>query len=106
MTLYEKVLSHNPQHVGALWRRGQLLLACDDPRGIEELSAAARIDSKLEQQVCAAVVGFHRRHGGGYRCAVHLESIRVRTRAVGRAASGDVGCARFDRAYQDVPAVA
>lgn len=63
MTLYERVLGHNPQHAGALWRRGQLLLARDDPQGIEQLSAAARIDPKLEQQACAAVVGFHRRHG-------------------------------------------
>ncbi len=63
MLLYEKILGHNPQHVGALWRRGQVLLARDDPQGIEQLSAAARIDPKLEQQACAAVVGFHRRHG-------------------------------------------
>ena len=63
MTLYEEILARNPRHAGALWRRGQLLLARDDPRGIEQLSAAARLDPKLEQQVCAAVVGFHRRHG-------------------------------------------
>jgi hypothetical protein len=49
--------------VGALWRRGQLLLARDDPEGIDQLSAAARIDRKLEQPACAAVVGYHRRHG-------------------------------------------
>ena len=63
MTLYGQLLERNPQHVGALWRRGQLLLARDDPQGIDQLSAAARIDPKLEQPACAAVVGFHRRHG-------------------------------------------
>lgn len=63
MTLYGQLLERNPAHVGALWRRGQLLLARDDPQGIEQLSAAARIDPKLEQPACAAVVGFHRRHG-------------------------------------------
>src|SRR6185312_16722911 len=63
MTLYVQLLERNPQHVGALWRRGQLLLARDDPHGIDQLSAAARIDRKLEQPACAAVVGFHRRHG-------------------------------------------
>jgi hypothetical protein len=63
MTLYTLLLERNPQHVGALWRRGQLLLARDDPQGIDQLSAAARIDPKLEQPACAAVVGFHRRHG-------------------------------------------
>jgi Zn-dependent protease with chaperone function len=63
MALYVQLLERNPQHVGALWRRGQLLLARDDPHGIEQLSAAARIDPKLEQPACAAVVGFHRRHG-------------------------------------------
>jgi Zn-dependent protease with chaperone function len=63
LALYEQLLEHNPQHVGALWRRGQLLLARDDPQGIDPLSAAARIDRKLEQPACAAVVGFHRRHG-------------------------------------------
>ncbi|HVW67452.1 MAG TPA: M48 family metalloprotease [Steroidobacteraceae bacterium] len=63
MTLYVQILERNPQHVGALWRRGQLLLARDDPQGIEQLSAAARIDPKLEQPACAAVVGFHRRQG-------------------------------------------
>jgi Zn-dependent protease with chaperone function len=63
MVLYLQILERNPQHVGALWRRGQLLLARDDPQGIDELSAAARIDRKLEQPACAALVGFHRRHG-------------------------------------------
>ena len=63
MVLYVQLLERNPQHVGALWRRGQLLLAQDDPQGIDQLSAAARIDRKLEQPACAAVVGFHRRHG-------------------------------------------
>jgi Zn-dependent protease with chaperone function len=63
MALYARLLERNPQHVGALWRRGQLLLARDDPQGIDQLSAAARIDRKLEQPACAAVVGFHRRHG-------------------------------------------
>jgi Zn-dependent protease with chaperone function len=63
MVLYVQLLERNPQHVGALWRRGQLLLARDDPQGIDQLSAAARIDPKLEQPACAAVVGFHRRHG-------------------------------------------
>jgi Zn-dependent protease with chaperone function len=63
MRFYVQLLERNPQHVGALWRRGQLLLARDDPQGIEELSAAARIDRKLEQPACAAVIGFHRRHG-------------------------------------------
>jgi len=63
MALYEQLLERNPQHVGALWRRGQLLLARDDPQGIDQLSAAARLDRKLEQPACAAVVGFHRRHG-------------------------------------------
>jgi Zn-dependent protease with chaperone function len=63
MTLYGQLLEVNSQHVGALWRRGQLLLARDDPQGIDQLSAAARIDPKLEQPACAAVVGFHRRHG-------------------------------------------
>src|SRR5262249_15670906 len=63
MALYVQLLERNPQHVGALWRRGQLLLARDDPQGIDQLSAAARIDRKLEQPACAAVVGFHRRHG-------------------------------------------
>jgi Zn-dependent protease with chaperone function len=63
MALYVQVLERNPQHVGALWRRGQLLLARDDPQGIDQLSAAARIDRKLEQPACAALVGFHRRHG-------------------------------------------
>jgi hypothetical protein len=63
LTLYGQLLERNPQHVGALWRRGQLLLARDDPQGIDQLSAAARIDPKLEQPACAAVVGFHRRHG-------------------------------------------
>jgi hypothetical protein len=63
MMLYLQILERNPQHVGALWRRGQLLLARDDPQGIDQLSAAARIDRKLEQPACAALVGFHRRHG-------------------------------------------
>jgi len=63
MVLYVQLLERNPHHVGALWRRGQLLLAQDDPQGIDQLSAAARIDRKLEQPACAAVVGFHRRHG-------------------------------------------
>lgn len=63
MVLYVQILERNPQHVGALWRRGQLLLARNDPQGIEQLSAAARIDPKLEQPACAAVVGFHRRQG-------------------------------------------
>jgi Zn-dependent protease with chaperone function len=63
MLLYTQILGRNPQHVGALWRRGQLLLARDDPQGIDQLWAAARIDRKLEQPACAAVVGFHRRHG-------------------------------------------
>ena len=63
MVLYSQILERNPQHVGALWRRGQLLLARDDPQGIDQLSAAARIDRKLEQPACAALVGFHRRHG-------------------------------------------
>ena len=63
MGLYAQLLEQNPSHVGALWRHGQLLLARDDPQGIDQLSAAARIDRKLEQPACAAVVGFHRRHG-------------------------------------------
>jgi Zn-dependent protease with chaperone function len=63
MALYVQLLERNPYHVGALWRRGQLLLSQDDPQGIDQLSAAARIDPKLEQPACAAVVGFHRRHG-------------------------------------------
>jgi hypothetical protein len=63
MVLYVQILERNPQHVGALWRRGQLLLARNDPQGIDQLSAAARIDRKLEQPACAAVVGYHRRHG-------------------------------------------
>jgi len=63
MSLYVELLERNPQHVGALWRRGQLLLARGDPQGIAQLSAAARIDRKLEQPACAALVGFHRRHG-------------------------------------------
>jgi Zn-dependent protease with chaperone function len=63
LTLYVKLLERNPQHVGALWRRGQLLLARGDAQGIDQLSAAARINRKLEQPACAALVGFHRRHG-------------------------------------------
>lgn len=63
MALYVQLLERNPRHVGALWRRGQLLLSRDDPHGIAQLSAAARIDRKLGQSACAAVVGFHRRHG-------------------------------------------
>jgi hypothetical protein len=63
MALYVQLLERNPRHVGALWRRGQLLLSRDDPHGIAQLSAAARIDRKLGQSACAAVVGYHRRHG-------------------------------------------
>jgi hypothetical protein len=63
LSLYALILEQNPRHIGALWRRGQLLLARDDPEGIEQLSAAAKLDRKLEQPACAAVVGFHRRHG-------------------------------------------
>jgi Zn-dependent protease with chaperone function len=63
MGLYQQLLTRNAQHVGGLWRLGQMLLARDDARGIEQVSAAARIDPTLEQSACAAVVGFHRRHG-------------------------------------------
>jgi tetratricopeptide (TPR) repeat protein len=63
LPLYAQILEHNPQHLGALWRRGQLLLARGDPQAIEPLSTAARIDRKLEQSVCAAIAGFHRRQG-------------------------------------------
>lgn len=63
LALYAEVLERNPHHVGALWRRGQMLLARDDARGIEQVSAAARIDPALEQSACAAVVGYHRRNG-------------------------------------------
>jgi Zn-dependent protease with chaperone function len=63
MALYTQVIERNAQHVGALWRCGQMLLARDDPRGVEQVSAAARIDPALEESACAAVVGFHRRHG-------------------------------------------
>jgi len=63
MGLYVQLLERNPRHVGALWRRGQILLARDDSHGVAQLSAAARIDRKLGQSACAAVMGFHRRHG-------------------------------------------
>jgi Zn-dependent protease with chaperone function len=63
LPLYAQILERNPQHLGALWRRGQLLLARGDPQGIEPLLAAARIDRKLEQSVCASIAGFHRRQG-------------------------------------------
>jgi len=63
LQLYQQVTERNPHHVGALWRHGQMLLARNDQRGIEQVSAAARIDPALEQPACAAVVGFHRRHG-------------------------------------------
>jgi Zn-dependent protease with chaperone function len=63
MGLYSGLLERNGQHVGALWRLGQMLLARDDARGIEQVEEAVRIDPTLEQSACAAVVGFHRRHG-------------------------------------------
>jgi Zn-dependent protease with chaperone function len=63
LALYTRILQGDPQHVGALWRRGHLLLARGDAAGIEQLSAAASLDRKLEQAVCATVVAFHRRYG-------------------------------------------
>jgi Zn-dependent protease with chaperone function len=63
ISLYGELLERNSQHVGGLWRLGQLRLALDDERGIELLSTAARLDPTLEEPACAAVVGFHRRHG-------------------------------------------
>jgi Zn-dependent protease with chaperone function len=63
MDLYAQVIGRNDHHVGALWRRGQMLLARNDPRGIDQVAAAARIDPTLEPSACAAVVGYHRRHG-------------------------------------------
>ena len=79
MALYVQLLERNPRHVGALWRRGQLLLSQDDPHGIAQLSAAARIDRKLGQSACAAVVGFHRRHGRDIEAREYARRFRERT---------------------------
>ena len=78
MALYVQLLERNPRHVGALWRRGQLLLSQDDPHGIAQLSAAARIDRKLGQSACAAVVGFHRRHGREIEAREYARRFRER----------------------------
>lgn len=63
MDLYEEVLERNGAHCTARWRRGQILLDHDDIRGIEELSAAARIDPSLEPSAYAAMLGYHLRLG-------------------------------------------
>jgi Zn-dependent protease with chaperone function len=89
MALYVQILDRNPQHVGALWRRGQLLLARGDPQGIDQLSAAAQIDPKLEQPACASVVGFHRRHGREIEAEEYQKRYRERlARRLGTGRSG------------------
>ena len=60
---YEDVLSSSPQHVGALLRRGMILLERDDDRGIVSLESARQLDERAEQSACAALAGFHRRRG-------------------------------------------
>jgi Zn-dependent protease with chaperone function len=61
--LYTTLIARNERHVGALFHRGQLLLARDDERGIDDLSAAIRLDATLEQPACELVARFHRRKG-------------------------------------------
>lgn len=63
LALYTRILTRNDQHIGALWRYGQMLIDRDDPKGIEQMLAAAKLDRDLEEQACADIVVFHRRHG-------------------------------------------
>jgi Zn-dependent protease with chaperone function len=60
---YQEILGRNPQHVGALLRRGMILLEHDDDSGIALLESARSLDARTEQPVCAALAGFHRRRG-------------------------------------------
>jgi Zn-dependent protease with chaperone function len=60
---YDEVLSRDPRHVGALLRRGMILLERDDDTGIASLEAAQQLDERAEQSVCAALSAFHRRRG-------------------------------------------
>jgi Zn-dependent protease with chaperone function len=60
---YSSLIVRNPRHVGALFHRGQLLLAREDARGIEDLSSAIRLDASLEQPACELVARFYRRAG-------------------------------------------
>jgi hypothetical protein len=61
--LYTTLIARNERHVGALFHRGQILLARDDDRGIDDLSAAIRLDATLEQPACELVARYHRRKG-------------------------------------------
>ena len=75
---------------------GSCLLARDDPQGIDQLSAAARIDPKLEQPACAAVVGFHRRHGREVEAKEYERRLLGAQRA-GRARPARAGQRAFQR---------
>src|SRR5690606_26646954 len=62
-SFYRAVLERNPQHAGALFRYGQILLDRDDENGVRYLNAAQERDSRAAQAVCALLAGFFRRHG-------------------------------------------
>lgn len=63
LEIYTSLIARDSRHVGALFHRGQLLLARDDARGIDDLSAAIRLDANLEQPACELVARFHRKRG-------------------------------------------
>jgi hypothetical protein len=60
---YQEVLDRNPQHVGALLRRGMILLEREDDSGVALLESARSCEARTEQTVCAALAAFHRRRG-------------------------------------------
>jgi Zn-dependent protease with chaperone function len=63
LVAYDDVLSRNPRHVGALLRRGMILLERDDDAGVALLESARTLDERAEQSACAALAAFHRRRG-------------------------------------------
>jgi Zn-dependent protease with chaperone function len=63
LAAYGEVLAVNPQHVGALLRRGMILLDRDDESGIASVKSARLLDERAEQSACAALAAFHRRRG-------------------------------------------
>jgi Zn-dependent protease with chaperone function len=63
LPLYAEILKSKADHVGALWRSGNLLLDRNDALGVEQLMKAAQLDHELEAHVCNAIAAFHRRNG-------------------------------------------
>ncbi|HKY30073.1 MAG TPA: M48 family metalloprotease, partial [Pyrinomonadaceae bacterium] len=72
LPLLRKIVQQSPDHVGANYGLGAVLLEQNDASGIEYLENALRLDPFAASDACYLIANFHRSHGRSQEAQAYL----------------------------------